>query len=574
MPNNLTGGAIFLRLMTYLRAYLWVLPIIIMGFAMSAVGEVWIAKLLQYITDAINQSDRHAQKMFPLLILALFLLRGVGAFLGNYFAALVSRNLVHSLRCDLFAKILSLPQSYFLTTPVGVLTAKMLYDVEQVTAASSESIVSILKDGLTVLALMGFLLYSNWRLSAVLFLVLPPILYLVRHATKKFAQLSADMQNSMGQIGHIAHEALGGQAVVKNFGAQQDMYARFASASHDNLARALKMTMVGAINTPLVQFCMAAAMCVVIWLALLPSVMGDMSAGGFVAYLTAAGLLVKPVRALTDVNAKLQRGIVAGRSVFAILDMDDETDTGMVDKAISGEIVFDGVSVSYPDGTQALDNIHLHIKKGQTVALVGKSGAGKSTLVSLLTRTILPTQGAISIDGVALEAYKLAHLRHNIAQVSQEIVLFSGTVYDNIAFGENAHKAKEAVYAAAAAAYADEFIEQLPDGYDSYVGERGLQLSGGQRQRLVIARALLKDAPILLFDEATSALDNRSEAHIQAALENASRGRTTIIVAHRLSTIAHADCIVVMNKGRIVETGTHQELLAKGGHYAQLYQNT
>lgn len=570
--HTLTKTQIFLRLMAYLKPFWWTLPLILLGFAIGAGTQVFIPKLLEFITDAINANDRQKIAWFPFLIIILFILRGISSFLGNYYAALVARSLVYALRVEVFAKLLRLPAAFYLANPAGAISSKLIFDVEQVTGATTESLMTLAKDGLYVLALLGYLLYSNWKLTLVIFVILPPVAWLVNMASKKFASLAQDVQDSMGQVSHITNEAITGYQVVKNYGGQSYEARRFNQASQKNLNQGMKIVVVGAINSPVIQLLMALGACVVIWLSLQPQVLGRTSAGEFIAFLTAMGLLNAPVRALTDVNAKLQRGIAAGYSIFALLDSPEEQDLGTKTPTLVGEVCFDKVVLDYDTHTRAIDGFSLNIKAGEHVAIVGRSGSGKTSLVNLLTRALEPTSGRILLDGVALDEIRLSSLRAQIAMVGQQVILFNDTVANNIAYGALASKSRDEIIIAAKAAYAHDFIEKLPQGYDSAIGADGLQLSGGQRQRLSIARALLKDAPILILDEATSALDNESEFFIQKALDEMIKGRTTLTIAHRLSTIEKADRIVVMDAGRIVEVGTHQTLMAKAGHYKAMYE--
>lgn len=569
----MTGFAIYLRLLAYLKPYWWAVVLVILGNLLNAASEVGGAHLIKYIIDAITTQDQSAKNLFPILIVTIFFFRGVGTFLGSYYISVIARHVVYNLRLEVFDRLLTLSPAYFLSHSSGYLSAKLIYDVEQVTAAATESGKTLLREGLTVVGLLSYLFWMNWRLSLALLLVGPMVGFLVRKASKRLRKLSHQIQDSMGEVSHIVNESINGYSVVKNYGGQAFERERFDRASTNNLKKNLKMVLTNSINTPLIQLLMAIAMGVIVWIALRPEIMGSStSAGDFVAYITAAGLLSKPVRALTDVNEKIQRGVSAAHSVFALIDTPPEEDHGKLVQPITGQITFKDVNFSYIDETAALSDINLTINAGETVAFVGRSGAGKTTLVNLLMRFQNTTQGQILLDGVPIDQFTLANLRSQIATVGQQVVLFDQTVRENIAYGQLSTKSDEEVRAAAKAAYADQFVDALPNGFDTLVGASGMSLSGGQRQRLAIARALLKDAPILILDEATSALDNESEHYIQQALSDAMVGRTTLVIAHRLSTIEQADRIVVMDKGRIIEQGTHTELLAKNGLYAQLHQ--
>ena len=376
----------------------------------------------------------------------------------------------------------------------------------------------------------------------------------------------------MGDVNHVVQESIAGQAVVKSFAGEASEQKRFYTSSEDNLKRGLKMVIVQNLNSPLVQLVMAMAMSLIVWLALRPQILGDTSAGEFVAYITAAGLLAKPVKNLTDVNEKLQRGIAAAYSVFEVLDLPTEENKGVLTPKLEGGVRFDHVTLEYAAGVKAIQDFTLDIQAGQTIALVGRSGAGKTSLVNLLVRFQETTSGGLYLDGIPIRDIELSVLRQQVAMVNQQVVLFNRSVRENIAYGQLEGAADEDIIAAAKAAYAHEFIMNLPQGYDTVLGAQGLNLSGGQRQRIAIARAILKNAPILILDEATSALDNESEHFIQKAFDEAMQNRTTLVIAHRLSTIENADMIVVMDKGQIVEKGTHQELLDKQGAYFQLHQ--
>lgn len=565
---------VYIRLLAYLKPYWGAALLVIVGFGINAATEVSVAKLLKYIIDAIQSGSRSDLDWFPALIIMLIFFRGLGLFMGGYFTAVISRSLVFSIRQEIYAKLLKLPAQYYLDNSSGHITAKIMYNVEQLTAASSESLKTMVRDGTITLGLLGYLLYTNWRLTLCIFIFMPIIGLLVRKASKRMRKLSIQVQNTMGDVNHIVHETVSGNAVVKSFAGEDSEQARFYKSSQENLRRGLKMVVVQNLNSPLVQLVMSFALGIIIWLALRPQILGDTSAGEFVAYITAAGLLAKPIKNLTDINEKLQRGMAAAYSVFEVLDLPQEENTGTKTPELQGNIKFEHVDLTYKNNVKAIDDLSLDIQSGQTVALVGRSGAGKSSLVNMLVRFQEKSAGEIYLDDLPICDIELTCLRSQVAMVNQQVVLFDRTVRENIAYGQLEAATEEQVIAAAKAAYAHDFIMALPKGYDTPLGAQGLSLSGGQRQRIAIARALLKNAPILILDEATSALDNESEHFIQKAFDEAilDKNRTTIVIAHRLSTIENADKIVVMDKGRIIEQGSHAELLAKQGAYYQLHE--
>lgn len=563
---------VYVRLISYLKPYWGIALLVLIGFGLNAATEVSVAKLLKYIIDAIQLGSREDLDWFPLLIVLLVFFRGLGLFMGGYYTAVISRRLIFSIRQEVYAKLMRLPSQYYLDNSSGHISAKIMYNVEQLTAASSESLKIMVKDGLVTMGLLGYLLYTNWRLTLCIFIFMPIIGFLVRKASKRMRKLSIQVQNTMGDVNHVVQESIAGQAVVKSFAGEASEQKRFYTSSEDNLKRGLKMVIVQNLNSPLVQLVMAMAMSLIVWLALRPQILGDTSAGEFVAYITAAGLLAKPVKNLTDVNEKLQRGIAAAYSVFEVLDLPTEENKGVLTPKLEGGVRFDHVTLEYAAGVKAIQDFTLDIQAGQTIALVGRSGAGKTSLVNLLVRFQETTSGGLYLDGIPIRDIELSVLRQQVAMVNQQVVLFNRSVRENIAYGQLEGAADEDIIAAAKAAYAHEFIMNLPQGYDTILGAQGLNLSGGQRQRIAIARAILKNAPILILDEATSALDNESEHFIQKAFDEAMQNRTTLVIAHRLSTIENADMIVVMDKGQIVEKGTHQELLDKQGAYFQLHQ--
>ena len=563
---------VYLRLLAYLKPFWGIALLVVFGFAMNAATEVSVAKLLEKIITAINEKDQSFTTLFPFLVVLLMFFRGLGSFIGGYFTAVISRNLIFNIRQEVFAKLLRLPAQYYLDNSSGHITAKIMYNVEQLTAASTESLKTLLQQGLIASALLGYLLYTNWRLTAVILIFGPLIGLMIRKASKRMRKLSIQVQNTMGDVNHVVQESVGGHLVVKGFGGQSYELDRFRKHSIENLKRGLKMVVVQQLNSPVVQLIMSIALSIIMYIALRPEILQDTSAGQFVAYITAAGMLSKPIKALTDVNEKLQRGMAAAHSVFELLDLPEEKNTGKLTPVLKGHVEFKNVNMIYANGYHAIQDFTLNIEAGQTVALVGRSGAGKSSLVNLLMRFQDIDSGHLLFDGIDIEDIEVSSLRAQIAMVNQQVVLFNRSIRENIAYGQLESATDEEVIAAAKAAYAHDFIMSLPQGYDTEVGAQGLSLSGGQRQRIAIARAILKNAPILILDEATSALDNESEHFIQKAFDQAMQHRTTIVIAHRLSTIENADLIVVMDKGRIIEQGTHSELLAAHGAYYQLHE--
>ncbi|MEN8992136.1 lipid A export permease/ATP-binding protein MsbA [Acinetobacter cumulans] len=563
---------VYLRLLSYLKPFWGIGLLVLLGFGINAATEVSVAKLLERIIEAIQNKDQSFTTLFPLLVVLLMFFRGLGLFMGGYFTAVISRNLIFNIRQQVFAKLMRLPSQYYLDNSSGHITAKIMYNVEQLTAASSESLKTIVQQGLITIALLGYLLYTNWRLTLCILIFGPIIGLIIRKASKRMRKLSMQVQSTMGDVNHVVQETVQGNLVVKGFAGQDYEQKRFYESSMENLRRGLKMVVVQQLNSPIVQLIMSIALSIVMYIALRPEILQDTTAGEFVAYITAAGMLSKPIKTLTDVNEKLQRGMAAAYSVFELLDMPEEVNNGTLKPALKGDVEFKNVNLIYADGHHAIHDFNLKINAGQTVALVGRSGAGKTSLVNLLVRYQEVSSGQLLLDQHDIHDIELNSLRTQISMVNQQVVLFNRTVRENIAYGQLEHATDEQVIAAAKAAFAHDFIMDLPQGYDTPLGAQGLNLSGGQRQRIAIARAILKNAPILILDEATSALDNESEFFIQQAFDAAMQDRTTIVIAHRLSTIENADCIVVMDKGRIIEQGSHTELMAQRGAYYQLHQ--
>ena len=574
---------IYLRLLGYVRPYIGLFLLSIVGFLIFASTQPMLGYILKYFVDGLSNPDAvlfptipylrdlRLLQAVPILIVLIAAWQGLGSFLGNYFLAKVSLGLVHDLRVQLFNNLLTLPNRYFDKHNSGHLISRITFNVTMVTGAATDAIKVVIREGMTVLFLFASLLWMNWRLTLVMIAILPLIAVMVSTASKKFRKQSKKIQVAMGDVTHVASETIQGYRVVRSFGGETYEEKRFLQASLSNTEKQLRMTRTGAIYTPMLQLVIYIAMGILMFLVLY--LRGDASAGDMIAYITLAGLLPKPIRQLSEVSSTIQKGVAGAESIFEQLDEEPEVDNGTVERDhVSGRLDVRNLNFTYPDtDRQVLKDVTFSVEPGQMVALVGRSGSGKSTLANLIPRFYHHTSGEILLDGVEIEDYRLLNLRRHIAQVTQNVTLFSDTVANNIAYGDLAGAPREAIEKAARDAYAMDFIEQLPQGLDTQVGENGVLLSGGQRQRLAIARALLKNAPLLILDEATSALDTESERHIQAALDHVMKGRTTLVIAHRLTTIEKADLILVMDQGQIVERGTHAELMELSGYYARLH---
>jgi len=566
--------ALYKRLFSYVLEYKALFFLAIFGFALYASSAPMLAHLMVVIEETYHDPTQWARLELVLMILGVYLLRGIGSFLGDYFLARVGRTVVHNLRVHIFNHYLVLPNQFYDQHAKGHLISKITFDAEQVFGSITNAVTSLIREGLTVVSLLGYMLWMNWKLTLVFFIAAPFIALIVRKANGYFKRYSQNVQGSMGKVTQVAGESINAYQEIKIFSGQEYERNRFHESSDSNRKQTIKFLGVKAISVPLMQMIVAFAIAALIWVALDPRMIANMSFGDFMAFVTAASTLAKPMRTLASINSLIQQGIVAAKSMFDVLDEIEENDKGKYSvERCDGEISVSNLSFVYP-GTEerVLSDINLHIKPGQSVALVGQSGSGKSTLVSLLTRFYEYDTGSIQLDGHDLKDYELTNLRKQISLVSQSVTLFNDTVYNNIAYGDLAHKTEEEVYAAAEAAHALEFIKEMPQGMQTMIGDDGVMLSGGQRQRLAIARAILKDAPILILDEATSALDTQSERYIQEALETLMKNRTSIVVAHRLSTIEKVDSIVVVNHGQIAEQGDHNTLLDANGLYKNLYK--
>jgi ATP-binding cassette, subfamily B, bacterial MsbA len=568
-----SGFVVYIRLLQYVKPHWKIFVLSVFGYLLYSGSQPLLAKVTGWLSNAVYNKEPDAVYLIPLSLIAIYLIRGLGGFIGTYFLAKVSFSIVHTIRTEMFNKLVLLPNSYYEQNNSGHLISMITFNVAQVTGAATDAIKVIIREGITVIALLIFLFLSNWQLSLTFLAITPIIGLVVSYASKRFKKLSKKIQVTMGDITHISSEAISGYKEVKSFGGEKYEQQRFLSASLKNYRQNMKMVKTSAINTPVLQMIVALALSFLVFLAL--SFLNEMEPDTFISYIVAAGLLPKPIRQLSEVNSTIQKGIAAAESVFKILDEKSELDQGVIEiQTVKGHLEFKSVNFTYPlTDKQVINDINLTIEPGQTVALVGRSGSGKSTMASLISRFYDVKQGEILLDGHKINQYSLKSLREQISLVTQSVTLFNDSIENNIAYGSLCQFGRDEVIQAAESAYAMEFILEQTEGLDTLVGEDGVLLSGGQRQRLAIARALLKNAPILILDEATSALDTESERKIQAALENVMKGRTTLVIAHRLSTIEKADLIVVMDKGAIIEKGSHSELLANNGFYSQLHKN-
>lgn len=595
--KTVSDSKLYGRLLSYAFAYKWSLVLSFLGYVVYSLGNVLLADLTQFLLDSlggqpmaglgfVSQASQwiwppgdktptdYARIAVPVAAVVLSLGRALGFFAGSYFMNKVARSVVHVLRTQLFDVLVRAPKAHIDKYSTGELLSKVTFNVEQVSGAASDALKTMLREGLTIIALVSYMLYLNWELTAVFFIVAPAIGLVVHVVGKHFRRYSKRIQDSMGSVTEVTAESLSGLDDVRIYGATEQVGERFESVSLFNKQQSLKLAFVQAVSTPIIQTLLALALGALFWFALDPAVLQEFSAGSLVAFITAAAQLGKPIRTLSNIQSIIQRGLAAAEDIFEQLDTELEQNTGdSILGHVNGCVAFHNIGFRYPGAqNDAIFDVSFSVEAGQTVAVVGRSGSGKSTLVKLLARFYTPTAGHITLDGVDIQSIELSNYRENLAFVPQAINLFSDTVAGNIALGGMSGSPREAIIEAAKQAQANGFVSELQSNYDTVIGDQGVGLSGGQQQRIAIARALLKAAPVLILDEATSALDSESESLIQTALDASRVGRTTFVVAHRLSTIESADTVLVMDEGRVVAAGSHANLLEHEPIYRSLHQ--
>lgn len=562
---------IYWRLMAYLRPYKYMLLFSIVGSIIFAASSPAFAHLIKLFVEALENPSQANISLIPIAIIIVSLIRGLGNFISSYYIGRTGELVIHTIRCTLFDKLLLLPKSFFDNKESGHLISLLTYNVQQLNEAISHAVLKLLQDGLIILGLMSYMLWLNWQLSLIFLIVVPPIGYLASRVGRQLRTINHSIQDSMGELAQVSVEAINNLQVIRNFGGYGTESRRFEKVSLFNRSRCIKLIRTIATMSPLVHTFIAIAMALIM-LAML-YFRSNNSTAELIAFIVASAALPGPIRSLGTLYSKIMRSLAAAESLFSLIDTDTEADLGSYETdRVSGHLQIKGLNFSYPNTQKTvLQHIDIDIPAGATVALVGYSGSGKSTLAALILRYYNYTEGCIYLDGRPITDYRLSNLRQQIAKVSQNVTLFDDSIRNNIAYGDLNNASEQKLQQVIKAAHIDEFITHFPKGYDTLVGENGLLLSSGQRQRVSIARAMLKDAPILILDEATSALDNKSELHIQTALNELMAKRTTLVIAHRLSTVKRADNIIVMDKGRLVEQGSHEELLRLQGHYSDLY---
>lgn len=570
LPQITNAKVLYLRLFRYAWRYKYIFMASILSVMLLSASDTAFLALIKKVTDEgfVQKATDQAFKL-PLMLFALMVARGIAGFVSNYSIRVVARRVVEGYRKEMFHCLMFLPVQYFDTRSAGSLVSKFGYDIERLSTAVTRSWFNVLRDVLKVIGLLGYMLYLDWKLTLIFASVLPILAWYLRKITPKLKSNAKEVQRSVGEMTKSAEEAITGQRIVKIFGAQDFEFKRFSDVVTNNRRMELRSARIAGLSSFMVELFAALALGLVVYYAI-----GNFTVGSFAAFVGALLMLISPIKHIAEANEDFQIGLAAAQSIFDVMDAAPEQDDGVIemDRA-KGKIEFRHVTLRYDESSRAaLNNLSFNINAGEKIALVGRSGGGKTTLVNLLPRFYELQQGVVLLDGVDIRALKLRSLREQFSLVSQDIVLFNDTVFNNIAYGVLRDASEAEVIAAAKAAHAWEFIQQLPLGLQNEIGDRGVRLSGGQRQRLAIARAILKDAPILLLDEATSALDTESEQHVQAALDALMQNRTSIVIAHRLSTIENADRILVMEKGQIVEAGSHASLMQQDGHYAKLYR--
>ncbi|HET8808000.1 MAG TPA: lipid A export permease/ATP-binding protein MsbA, partial [Methylophaga sp.] len=559
----ISASQLYRRLLSYVKPYWPAFIAVVISMLIYAASETGMAAIMKPLMDgSFVDKDPAMIKLIPLVLIGIFLIRGLANFLTTYGLGWIARHVIRTLREEMFDRLLTLPASFFDRSTSGQLMSKLLYDVEQVADAATDAVLVLIRDTLTIVGLLAWMIYLNGLLSLIILLTVPFIGFLVYQISSRFRRISKSIQDSMGDVSHVSSEIIEGHREVKSFGSQAYEAKRFDKVNQLNRRQRMKKIATEATSQPIIELIAVLGLAGVIYLATLPEMLDTITVGTFISFITAMFMILTPLKRLTKLNSKLQAGIAAAESIFGLLDNQPENDTGSQKLGrAQGDIEYQQVGFSYDANKgNVLSDINFSVKAGQTIAFVGHSGSGKTTLVSLLPRFYNPTSGRILIDGVDVMDLQLADLRRQISLVNQQVILFNDSIANNISYGR-ADLSEADIIAAAKSAHAWDFIERLPQGLHTQVGENGVLLSGGQRQRLAIARALLRDAPILILDEATASLDSEAERHIQAALEQLIKTRTTLVIAHRLSTIEKADLIVVMHNGVIVETGNHQALL-------------
>ena len=573
--KDLSTFKTFKRLFPTIAPYKWGLVVGAIALVLNALVDSGLIYLLKpLLDDGFGHADHGFLKLMAVLVVVFILVRGITNYIAGYCLAWVSGNVVMSMRRNIFQHLMYMPVSYFDQNPVGRSLSRVTYDTEMVATSSSHALVTIVREGAYLISLFVVMLYTSWQLSLVLFFMAPIIGTLIGIVSKRFRKLSRNIQSSMGELTVTTEQMLKGHKVVLSFGGQQIEKERFERVSNDMRRKGMKIVSADGISDGLVQLIASFALSVVLYLATMEGLqIEDLTAGSFTVVFSSMMAMLRPLKSLTNVNSQFQRGMAACQTLFEFLDLPIEKDTGTVKvERVKGEICFDNVSFSYDSKEEkALNHISFNLPQGKTVALVGRSGSGKSTIANLLTRFYDIDEGRITLDGINIQDYQLANLREQCSIVSQQVHLFNDTIANNIAYAATDKYSREQIIAAAKAAHAMEFIDKLENGLDTVIGENGASLSGGQRQRLAIARALLRNSPVLVLDEATSALDTESERAIQAALAELQKDKTVLVIAHRLSTIEKADEILVVDHGQIIERGSHHELLAQNGAYKQLH---